>query len=221
MGEGFTAGDGTTGAAVHDNPDHQPEASADAPRGWTWNRRMRRWQPRVRGKVIFQESGTTVVLRSPEAAGDPGPGSTAGPEAVSTQDPPPSWASDPAPPAEQWEPDDETRTDIKSLIALCYTVPAEALPMVDPFCFGPLTEKKTANGVIDAVSDIVCASPRVAKWAASKTGLMPWIKLGIALKPVGLNVLHHHVTKTVTVEVDRENRTMEITEKDWAEYPAA
>lgn len=209
--EGMLTADGTAAPGVHDDPGRAPEPDGDAPRGWTWNRRNRKWQPKVRGPVLWHQdapAGDEPGGRIEQQHQDYGP------------DPAPSWQADPAPPAEQWEPDPEDRKDIRALVALCYTVPAETLPLIDPFCFGPLTERDTANGVIDAVSDIVCQSPKVARWAASKSGLMPWLKLGMALKPVAVNGLHHHITKSITVEIDRENRTMEITETDWTQYPA-
>jgi len=124
-------------------------------------------------------------------------------------------------PIETFRVDAETRADIKALIALAYVPVGETLPLIDPYCFGPLGEAKTADGVISAVSDIVCGSPRVAAWAASAAGLMPWIKLAYALKPVAVNVLHHHVTKSVEVEVDREAREMTVTRRDYTMYSAA
>jgi hypothetical protein len=209
MAEGIATAGGAL-SAVHDDPDRPPEATADAPRGWTWNRKERSWKPRVRGPLVYDAQPSAPADEAPQD--DP---ESYGP------DPAPSWASDPAPPGEKWEIDSEARADIKALVALAYTVPAETLPLLDPYCFGPLDEKKTANGVIDAVSDIVCGSPRVAKWAVSASGLMPWIKLGVALKPIGVNVLHHHITKSVEVEIDRDSKTMQITHNDWAQYPAA
>lgn len=210
--------DGTSGAAVHDNRAIEPEPSAEAPRGWTWNRTARNWQPKVRGPVLW---------RGEELPGPTGPAAGSGDVqdtglfSGSTPDPEPGWMNDPAPPADKFRPSAEQKADIKALIALLYTVPAETLPLADPYCFGPLQEKQTATGVIDAVADIVSASPRVARWAVSSSGLVPWVKLAIALKPIGVNVLHHHITKRVEVEVDREAREMVVTERDWSMYSAA
>jgi hypothetical protein len=215
MPEGFTTSDGHAGAAVHDNRKVQPEPDATAPRGWTWNRTAGSWQPKVRGPVIWQGHAD----QPPEAVQDTGP--SAG--STYDRDPEPGWMSDPGPPADdgKFVPTSSDRADIKALIALLYTVPAETLPLIDPYCFGPLGEKKTATGIIDAVTDIVSASPRVAQWAVSTAGLMPWVKLAIALKPLAVNVLHHHITHSVEVEVDRAKREMTVTERDFSMYTAA
>jgi hypothetical protein len=218
MAEGFTSATGATGSGVHDNREVEPEPTADAPRGWTWNRQTRNWKPKVRGKILFEgheDAAPDAVYEG--VAGDPGDYADDGYE----PDPEPSWTQDPAPAAEQFRPSASDRKDIKALIALIYTVPAETLPLADPYCFGPLAERETATGVIDAVADIVSASPKVAKWAVSASGLMPWVKLAIALKPIAVNVLHHHITHSVEVEVDRENRTMDITQRDFSIYSAA
>lgn len=206
----------TTGTAVHDNREHEPAPSAEAPRGWTWNRAARRWQPKVRGRVVWEAHADAP----PEQLHEGGVQDNEG-YAGSTADPEPGWISEPAPPAEQYRPSAADRADIKALVALLYTVPAETLPLVDPYCFGPLSQKQTTNGVVDAVTDIVSGSPRIAKWAVSASGLMPWVKLAIALKPIGVNVLHHHITHKVDVEVDRENHEMIVTERDWSQYSAA
>jgi hypothetical protein len=217
MAEGFVSADGTAGTAVHDNREIEPAPSAEAPRGWTWNRQARSWKPKVRGRILWFEGNTD----SPPDAVRDDVQDTDG-FAGGTPDPEPSWMAEPDPPRPpDFQPSREQRADIKALVALCYTIPAETLPLVDPYCFGPLAERDTAVGVIDAVSDIVCASPKVAKWAASASGLMPWIKLSFALKPVGLNMLHHHLTKSVEVEIDRKAREMTVTERDWSQFSAA
>jgi hypothetical protein len=216
MAEGFVSADGTAGTAVHDNREIEPAANAEAPRGWTWNRQARSWKPKVRGKILWFEGNTDSP---PDAVRDDV--QDTGGFNGSTPDPEPSWMAEPSSPAEDFKVTADARRDIKALVALCYTVPAETLPLVDPYCFGPLAERDTAVGVIDAVSDIVCASPKVAKWAVSASGLMPWIKLSFALKPVAVNVLHHHITKSVEVEIDREAREMTVTENNWSQYSAA
>lgn len=218
MPEGFLTSDGA-GAGVYDNKDSAPEPTSDAPRGWTWNRKAGRWQPKVRGPVIW--AGPQLALAGSAGDADPDPVQDNGGFSGGTpdRDPDPGWADAPAP--ARFEISAEDRKDIKALVALLYTVPAETLPLVDPYCFGPLGERETANGVIDAVADIVAGSPRVARWAVSAAGLMPVVKLCLALKPIAVNFLHHHITHSVEVELDRETRTMTVAKADWSQYPAA
>lgn len=216
------------GEGVWDDPDRPPTPGECAQLGWdkgpTWDRTNRRWKAKVRGPVLN-------ALRGQERRQEPPPQQDPDDEVVDAEfvdedqyrDPDPSWGagSSETRRIETFTIDDEIRADIKALIALAYTLPGEALPLLDPYCFGPLGEKDTANGVISAVTDIVCGSPRVAKWAASAAGLMPWIKLSIALKPIAIAALHHHILRDVEVEIDREKREMTVTKRDWSMYSAA
>lgn len=231
MPEGVAAASGqVVGEGVYDDPEAPPPPDVCARLGWdkgpTWDRTNRRWKAKVRGPLL-------TAIRGHEPQQDPEAGEVVDAEIVDdgpddpygNRDPDPSWQAGSSTETrslpESFKVDAETRADIKALIALAYTIPGEALPLLDPYCFGPLAEDDTANGVISAVTDIVCGSPRVAKWAASATGLMPWIKLGMALKPVVVASFHHHVLKDVDVEVDRKAKTMTIAKRDWSQFPAA
>lgn len=219
MAEGVASASGTVVAeGVYDDREHPPPPDpVKAPKGWTWDRKEQFWKPRLRGPALVQQPG-------PAAHQDPLPDDSSAPaDERPGRDPDPGWARDtvPAGPAEQWELTAADRADIKALIALAYTLPAESLPLLDPYCFGPLGERKTGENIIDAVSDIVCGSPRVARWAASASGLMPWLKLSIALKPVAVAALHHHILRDVEVELDRAAKTMTVAKRDWAKYSAA
>lgn len=227
MAEGVAAGAAVVGDGVHDDPDHPPAPDpVAAPRGWTWDRPGKHWRPRQRGPVIAQQQEPTwddhrraLAEQIGQRPGDEDQG------AAPAADPEPGWqqqgGGQVVEPVRVFQLDAEARKDIKALVALCYTVPGEALPLLDPYCFGPLAEPGTANDVITAVSDIVCGSPRVARWAASASGLMPWLKLALALKPVAIAALHHHVLRDVDVEFDRDSRTMTVSKADWQQYPAA
>lgn len=219
MAEGVaSAGGAVVAEGVYDNRDSPPPPDpVRAPKGWTWDRGEQHWKPRLRGPVLPQQG---QQQDQPPAADAEDTGGGAGRQ---QQDPDPGWmrpGADQQPDGDQWSLTDTDRKDIKALIALAYTLPSEALPLLDPYCFEPLQEKDTAEGVISAVSDIVCGSPRVARWAASAAGLMPWIKLGIALKPIAIASLHHHVLRDVEVELDRENKTMLVTKRDWSMFKA-
>lgn len=215
MAEGFVTASGASGAAVHDNREHEPAPSAEAPRGWTWNRAARSWRPKVRGVVLWHDDGAPADDGDDESSPQ-----VTGAFSGSTPDPEPGWMSDPAPQAEKHAVSASDRADIKALIALAYLPLSEGLSTLDPFCFGVLTERKTATGVIDAVADIVAASPRVSQWALSATGLSPWIKLAVALRPVASNFVAHHVTRRVEVEKE-EDGTITVTERDFSMFTAA
>lgn len=226
--EGIAVAGGAVLDAVMDDPDVEPAPHpVKAPKGWTWDRKTRNWRPKVRGPVLARLYGGHDDGR---ADGGPDPGGAAsdgaGPEAEGGEtdhdqgDPAPGWQSD-TNPIVTFELDEEAKAEIHALIALAYLPFGQTLPLVDPYCFGPLGEDETSSDIIGAVSDIVCGSPRVAKWVASAAGLRPWIKLGYALKPVAVNAWRHHVTKSIDVDVDRDAKTFTVTKRDWSQYPAA
>lgn len=223
-----------------------PEPAADArvaPFGWLWDSKESNWRPKkTRGRVPDSQArgrsprkkksakaAPRKVVRQPLAE-VPDPVDVAVLDDVLAEDaegwdPAPAWQEEPgeapAATAEGPGPGSTMRADIKALIALTYTIPTEPLALLDPYCFGALTEDQTAAGVVDALTDIVCASPKVAAWAASAVGLRPWIKLGIALKPVAVHAVKHHFTRSVEVEVDREAMTYLVKKRDYSEYTAA
>lgn len=140
-------------------------------------------------------------------------------------DPAPAWQTEandaPVSPSSSEKAALALKTEVSSWIALAYSIPVDTLATIDPFCFGALQEPETAHNVVDALSDIVMGSPRVAEWIGSHMGLAPYIKLGVALKPVIINGWRHHVTHSVQVEVDRENMTYAVQQRDYSQYPAA
>lgn len=208
-----------------------------------WDAKERNWRPKkTRGRVPNDQArgrsprkkqsgskGPRQVARQPLAvAPDPVDADVLEQllaEEAEQYDPPPAWQEEPgetpAAAAAGPGPGDTMRADIKALIALTFTIPTEPLALLDPYCFGALTEDDTAAGVVDALTDIVCASPKVAAWAASAVGLRPWIKLGIALKPVAVSAVKHHFTRSVEVAVDREAMTYTVKKRDYSEYTAA
>lgn len=223
MAEGVAASDGSiSDTGIGDG--RPPEPPADpvlAPKGWTWDRKSRDWVPRKRaapGVSAGAEPGAGPV---PPGDYEPGDDAPLGVTGLPGGDPDPGWMGEGQPTIKPFELDRETRNEIHALVALLYAVPAETLSLWDPYCFGPLEDDKTTRDVTKAVSDIVCASPRVAQWAVSAAGLRPWIKLAIALKPVAVAALHHHILRDVEVEVDRKKKEMIVDKRDWSQYPAA
>lgn len=137
-------------------------------------------------------------------------------------DPDPSW-HEPEPPAPpETKPGEfDMRTEVESWIALAWSLPAETLATVDPYCFGPLVDDQTGPLIVSCFADIAMQSPKVAEFIASKSGLMPYIKLGFAFKPVIKNAWQHHISKKVEVEIDREAMTYTVNRRDYSQYPAA
>lgn len=139
-------------------------------------------------------------------------------------DPAPSWQSDDAPVVPSSSADDgktDLRTEVESWIALGWSLPADVLATIDPYCFGPLVDDQTGPLIVSCFADIAMQSPKVAAFIADKAGLMPYIKLGFAFKPVVANAWRHHISKKVDVEVDREQMTYTVTPRDYSQYPAA
>ena len=137
-------------------------------------------------------------------------------------DPAPSW-HEPEPPAAPATASGQVdmRTEVESWIALAWSLPAETLSTIDPYCFGPLADDETGPLIVGCLADIAMQSPKVAEFIASKSGLMPYIKLGFAFKPVFRNAWQHHISKKVEVEIDREAMTYTVSRRDYSQYPAA
>lgn len=224
MPEGVAASSGqVVSDGVHDDPERAPAPDpVKAPKGWTWNRSARRWAPKVRGPVLAPpepqygpEEGQQEYVQDCLDGEEPG-------EWEQRRDPDPAWGqpegAETRKVAEKIVLSEEDKKNAKAFIALLYGPLAETLYQLDPYCFEPLD--KNASGVIDAINDCVLASPKVAKMV-SNGFLVPYIKLANALFPIAKNVAHHHVLKTVKVDLDRENRTMTVAKADWSQYKAA
>lgn len=226
MAEGVaTAAGRVVDDGIYDDPDRKPAPDGQrAPNGWTWDRRERRWRARLR-------PGRRPAPDSRPGPDDAGAGAGAGTgaggpwEPPGPRDPDPGWmAGQAGGGGETVELSSETRKDIRATLALLYSIPADLMLSADPYCFGALNGNLTP--VIDATSDIVCESPRVARWAASAGGLMLWVRLAAALRPFGVAVWHHHVIRDVGQAPDEVRPEGEIVngagpEYDYSQFPAA
>lgn len=231
MAEGVADSSGIVrGGGVGDS--RPPEPAPDpvlAPKGWAWDRKAHDWVPRKRAAPVPGGGGGEPGAAPNHAHRDAEDERRLQQLAddfnaqVDAGDPDPGWLRDdsPAPPDEPFVVDAGARSDVHALVALLYTVPAEGLSLVDPYCFDVLNDEGTTRGITKAVTDIVCGSPKVARWAVSASGLYPWVKLAIAFKPVAVAVLHHHILRDVEVEVDRENKELLVAHRDWSQFPAA
>lgn len=136
------------------------------------------------------------------------------------RDPDPSWhtggGSAGKPPYEASKSDQD---EVASLLALLYSVPADFLLTVDPYCFGALNDN--FESVIDATLPIVCRSERVVKYITGTSGLILWIKLAVALKPVLVAGWRHHVVHSVGIELDEDTGLPVAVHTDFSAYSAA
>lgn len=148
----------------------------------------------------------------------------------STADPDPAWqrpdGGSPAPPP--WNPESvgqDVKDDIAGMLALFYSVPADFLITVDPYCFGALNENLDAT--IDATVPIICRSKMAVEFVTSASGLMLWIKLLATLKPFFVAVWQHHVihsvqiTKETNADTGRKTGRFAVMQQDFSQYTAA
>jgi hypothetical protein len=225
------------------NNEAPPDDPERAPYGWMRDKTTGQWRPkkspgRPKGSTAPRSRKNAPRSKRPRkrATSARGPAQLTAvhddeeaqqiePNPNPDHDPPASWQEQPGQEAE--EPPDQSsgkaslQQDVRALVAMVYTIPGDILPNIDPYCFGPLADPKTTVTVIDSVTEIVMGSPKVAAWVASASGLMPWIKLGLAVKPVVANGWRHHVKQSVQVDIDRQAMTYEVRERDYSEYPAA
>lgn len=221
MPEGVAVGTGpVTGGAVYDDPDRAPEPSAEAPRGYTWNRSERRWQPKIRGKVLWVDGGAVAGGDDPASAraGDrPGPDATADDD----RDPAPAWARDDAgagKPAGDGrlkfeDVPKQVTDDIAGLMGLVATPILAVLQQADPYCGTALAQ--AFEPAVDATLPLICRSERIVKYfSEDQADWLLWGKLAIALAPVGRALAEHHLFRRVETVVDEHGR------RGWRRVPA-
>lgn len=206
MPEGLLTADGTMTAGVHDDPDHEPEPTAGAPRGWVWQRKDRKWAPRQRGPVKWSGDVSGDISAS---AGDIPAGSPAGGQGGEHRDPDPSWLRDDRrddEPGGKLKFDDvpaQVKDDIAGLAGLVGVPILSMLQQIDPYCGGILAQ--SYENIVDACLPLICRSRKIVRYfEGDKSDWLLWGKLGIALRPFATAVLQHHVLRTV--EVVRDER---------------
>ena len=199
MAEGVAvAGGPVLSAAVHDDPDSAPPPSAEAPRGWTWNRETRGWKPKIRGRILYQDDGAP-------AAGD----APAGDEPQQQQrDPAPAWARQDAKPEKQQarqlrfeDVPQEVKDDAAGLIGLVGAPILGMLQSLDPFCGAALAS--CFEPAVDAALPLILRSSKIVRYFQDDSNdWLMWGKLAMALAPAGQAILQHHVFRTVEVVRD-------------------
>ena len=220
MPEGVATADGQVAAGVHDDPDSPPPPSAEAPKGWAWQRKSRSWAPRQRGPQLWN-GGSAPEPANADANADAGAGTPApdggapGPE---QQDPDPGWmGQDAGADSKKFSGtklkfDDvpqAVKDDIAGLAGLVGTPILAVLKSVDPYCGTVLAEN--FEPVIDATLPLMCRSEKIiAYFTGDKADWLLWGKLAMALAPVGRAIAEHHIFKTVEVVKDRETGVVTI-----------
>jgi len=160
----------------------------------------------------------------------PGPQDDDGFDGSSGRDPDPGWQrpGGGSPAAPPWDPESvgqDTKDDIAGMLALFYSIPADFLITVDPFCFGKLSDNLDAT--IDATVPIICRSKMAVEFVTSASGLILWIKLLATLKPFFVAVWQHHVIHTVEITKETDTETgkqtgrFAVMQQDFSQYTAA
>ncbi len=199
---------------VHDDPDNPPAPGRDAPKGWAWDRKGRRWQPRQRGPVLWTGDGQ----QDDEAAAP-------SPDGGSQQrDPAPAWQQHDAPDArpkhDPGKVPGHVKDDLRGVIGLFGMFVLPRVEAADPHCGGALVDNYEA--IAERLVPLLCRSERVVKFlTADSGGMMDWIGLAMALAPVGRAVAEHHVFRTVEVVRDEETGRKVARAVDLSQYAAA
>lgn len=229
MPEGVAVAGRKLGGAVYDDPESPPPPSADAPKGWTWNRGGRHWAPKVRGKTLW----------SPESAQEPvGPSGDTGDrpetrEREAQRDPAPAWMRDGnSKPGERPEVPQKVQDDIAGFAGLIATPILAVVKQADPYCGAALAD--SFEGIFDATMPLMLRSERLVKYFSEEDNdWLLWGKVAIALAPVAKAVVEHHVIRTVRVMQDEDTGEIVVLRKgqdepeqlvpprDYSEFPAA
>jgi hypothetical protein len=209
MAEGVkdAGSEGIVGAAAADvEPEPDP---VNAPYGYTRDKHAPGgWRPKKR-------PGRGGRLKPVPDPGEEGQGDGVGDG--DGQDPPPGWRSRSAK-SDPYQASAAEQNEVAALLALLYSVPADFLLSLDPYCFGELNA--SLGEVVDATVPIICRSEKVVKYVTGSSGLILWIKLAAALRPFGVAVWRHHVLHSVVVHRGEDGESF-VAPADFSAYPAA
>jgi hypothetical protein len=204
MPEGIAVSGRIVSGGVHDDADSKPEPSAEAPRGWTWDRPNRAWKPKTRGKILWEDG-------SDPAAESPGPEEPR--QQQEQRDPAPSWAREDDKPGKGGSGDDgkvpfesvpqSVKDDIAGLAGLVATPILALAQQIDPYCGGALAQ--CFEPALDATLPLICRSSKIVKYfAEDKSDWLLWGKVAMALTPFAQAVFQHHIVRTVEVVRDEK-----------------
>ena len=106
------------------------------------------------------------------------------------------------------------KEDIEGQVGLVLTFASMLWAAADPICAGAVAEN--ADQICEKMIPIICKSPRVVQFMLSNGGLLDWLGLAIALKPVVQTALQHHIFHSINsadvISMQRQNQN--------AAYPA-
>lgn len=172
-----------------------PDDPVKAPHGWMWDRSGKKWRPRKsvarggwgahRAEPVSRETEIDMGPFERDVLGD---------------DPPPSYASRPAPKVRKTPPKvtAKTKGDMTAAVAMVGMIVLPPIAAKDPYCGGALTENFQA--IADALVPLLCRSQTVVSFFTEEASdWMLWWKLAMALAPVAVAVGRHHLLKDVEI----------------------
>lgn len=212
MPEGLLTAAGAVTGAVHDDHAREPEPTADAPRGWTWDRKGGKWKPRQRGAVLF--GGADGTAAADNHAGTAGDGPRAGAGDAHDRDPDPSWVRDDQQQQDSGLADEklkysdvpgEAKDNAASLAGMLGMPLLAFAQAMDPYCGGALAQN--FENIVDHTLPLILRSKKAVAFFTSKdSDWLLWFGLAQSLWPIATCVVKHHVTRSVEVVRDDHGR---------------
>jgi hypothetical protein len=200
MDDGELLSDATEVMASDEEPEPDPET---APYGWTRDKKAPSgWRPKKR-------PGRGGRKRAPDEEGQADDGE---------RDPEPSW-HERLPKGRSFQASPEQQADVAAMLALFYSLPGDFLMQVDPYCFGALNANFQA--VVDATVPIICRSENLVRFATGGSGMILWIQLMAAIKPIAVAVFQHHVIHSVELLENEETGEVVVSHTDFSAYSAS
>lgn len=154
-----------------------------APKGWRRDRKTGEWVPRQRASasdvdVEVAEPGTSRA----ESAWVDGPdGRELG--AAETGRVGPAVLTG------------QQRADLEAVLELLALPVLVPLSVRDPHCGGALVDNW--DNIREKSVPVICKSPRLVDWLTRGGGMLDYLALAAALRPVGVAVWEHHIVRSV------------------------
>jgi len=194
-----------------DKKNPPPDDPVKAPHGWMWDRPGKSWRPRKAaakgGWPSRRDRMDSAQLRDSHKSDETDMGPFE--RDIAGDDPPPAYASRPAPKIKKDPPKvtAQTKKDMTAAVGMVGMLVLPPIVKADPYCGGALTDN--FQGIADAVVPLLCKSERVVSFFTEEASdWMLWWKLAVALAPVAMAVGQHHLLRTVKVveDVDEDGK---------------